>query len=255
MASEKAKALAAKQKAELKAAKQAKKNSDNPADWGRIRQVREAYRVTREFDPQLPWWMLGSFVVPIVVFTVLALVLRTNTLGLVLWILLGITTGMLVAMLILVRRMKASTYKRYEGQAGSAQVALQMLPKQWMSAPMITFTKQQDIVHRALGPGGLILIGEGDANRLKPLLASEARKHEGAAYGVKVQTFIMGEKNGQVPLAKLTDTIKKLPKQLEANQITEINARLRALDAVRPKMPIPKGPMNVKGARKAMRGR
>ena len=39
--SEKAKALEAKQKAELKAEKLRKKNSDNPADWGRWRQYRE----------------------------------------------------------------------------------------------------------------------------------------------------------------------------------------------------------------------
>ena len=31
--------------------------------------------------------------------------------------------------------------------------------------------------------------------------------------------------------------------------------RLRALDAMRPKAPIPKGPINMKGARSAMRGR
>ena len=43
MASERAKELAAKQKAELKALKEAKKNSTNPADWGRWRQLRETY--------------------------------------------------------------------------------------------------------------------------------------------------------------------------------------------------------------------
>ena len=44
----------------------------------------------------------------------------------------------------------------------------------------------------------------------------------------------MGEKEGQVPLTKLADHIKKLPKTLQPNQITDIKQRLRALDAVRP---------------------
>ena len=36
-------------------------------------------------------------------------------------------------MIVLVHRAKKATYKRYAGQAGSAEVALQMLPKQWVS--------------------------------------------------------------------------------------------------------------------------
>ena len=43
--------------------------------------------------------------------------------------------GVLLPMFVLVRRAKAATYKRYAGQAGSAEVALQMLPKQWVSTP------------------------------------------------------------------------------------------------------------------------
>ena len=73
--------------------------------------------------------------------------------------------------------------------------------------------------------------------------------------------FIYGQlyrpqREGQVPLAKLTDTIRKLPKKLEPSQITDVKARLRALDAVRPKVPLPRGPMpSMKGAKQAMRGR
>ena len=62
MASEKAKALAAQQKAERKAEKLRKKNSDDPRDWGRIRQIIEAYKRTNEVDPQLKWWTLSRMV-------------------------------------------------------------------------------------------------------------------------------------------------------------------------------------------------
>ena len=95
---------------------------------------------------------------------------------------------------------------------------------------------------------------------VRQLLASEVRKHERVAYGVKVTTVIMGNKDGQVPLDKLTDHIRKQPKALQAHQITDIKQRLRALDALRPPVPVPKGPMptsprQVKGVRQAMRGR
>ena len=63
-----------------------------------------------------------------------------------------------------------------------------------------------------------------------------------------------------MPLSKLADHIRKLPKMLQPNQVTDIRQRLRALDAVRPTMPVPRGPMptsprQVQGARQAMRGR
>jgi hypothetical protein len=135
-----------------------------------------------------------------------------------------------------------------------------MLPKKWVSTPGIAANRSRDVVHRTLGPGGLVLIGEGESGRVRQLLASEVKKHERVAYGITVTTIVMGDKEGQVPLEKLADHIRKLPKALQPYQITDIKQRLRALDALRPPVPIPKGPMptnprQVKGARQAMRGR
>ena len=67
----------------------------------------------------------------------------------------------------------------------------------------------------------------------------------------------MGNKSGQVPLDKLADHIRKLPKSLQPNQVTDIRQRLRALDAVRPTIPVPKGPMptSMRGMRGQQRGR
>jgi len=53
MASEKAKELAAQQKAEVKAAKLAKKSSTNPRDWPWYKQIWQTYKVTAEADPKL----------------------------------------------------------------------------------------------------------------------------------------------------------------------------------------------------------
>ena len=252
MASEKAKELAAKQKAAAKAEKLRRKNSDNPADWGQMRQMRETYKLTRQQNPRAPWLLGGTFVVTVAVFLVLGLWLGTWWM----WLLLGISFGLLAAMILFVRLAKQAAYKRYEGQAGSAEVALSMLPKQWVSTPAIAATRQLDVVHRTLGPGGLVLIGEGEPTRLKQLLASETKRHEQVAYGVTVTTVIMGDKEGQVPLHKLADHIRKLPKALSADKITEVKSRLRALDSMRGRLPIPKGPMpNVKGSRQALRGR
>ena len=239
-----------------KAEKARKKASNDPADMGRIRQIVRAYQVTHEYDRALPYLLLAALLLPLAAAITIGL-LTDQLLNL---IFVGLGVAILLPMIVLVRRAKAATYKRYAGRAGSAEVALSMLPKKWVSAPVIAANKSQDVVHRTLGPGGLVLIGEGEPGRVKALLASEVRKHERVAYGVKVTTIVMGSKEGQVPLDKLADHIKKLPKTLQPNQVTDIRQRLRALDAVRPQLPMPKGPMptssrQVKGSRQAMRGR
>jgi hypothetical protein len=247
-------------KQQARAAKQAekarRKASTDPADMGRMRQIQRAYQLTHEHDKPLPWLLLAALLAPVV----LAVVVGLLWAHLFYLVLLGLLTGVLLAMIVLVRRTKAATYKRYAGQAGSAEVALQMLPKQWVSTPVIAANRNRDVVHRTVGPGGLVLIGEGEPGRVRQLLASEVRKHERVAYGVTVHTLVMGDKEGQIPLSKLADHIRKLPKSLQPNQVTDVKARLRALDAVRPPVPVPKGPMptsarQVKGSRQAMRGR
>lgn len=239
-----------------RAEKARKRASTDPADMGRVRQIVRAYQLTHEYDKQLPYLMIGVFVGAIVVFWAFHFVWNHP----IYLSVLGALTGLMLAMMILVRRAKAATYRRYSGQAGSAEVALGMLSKQWVSKPVIAVTRQRDVVHRTLGPGGLVLIGEGDPNRLRPLLASEVKKHERVAYGVKVLTITMGSGQGQVPLDRLADHLRKLPKVLQPNEITDIRARLRALDAVRPQLPMPKGPVptnprQVRGARQSTRGR
>jgi Domain of unknown function (DUF4191) len=248
---------AAKAAREAKKAEKARKRASNdPADMGRIRQIKRAYQVTHEHDRALPYLLLGAFLLPLAAAVVVGL-LTDQVLN---FVLVGLGVAILLPMIVLVRRAKAATYKRYAGQTGSAEVALSMLPKKWISAPVIAANRSQDVVHRTLGPGGLVLIGEGEPGRVKALLASEVKKHERVAYGVPVTTIVMGDKTGQVPLEKLADHIRKLPKTLQPTQVTDIRQRLRALDAVRPTVPVPKGPMptnprQIKGARQAMRGR
>ncbi len=253
MASEKAKELAAKQKAEVKAAKLAKKNSTNPRDWPWYKQLWQTYKVTAEVDKQLNPLLIASFLGVVVI----GIVVGIFAPPLWMWLILGVMGGTTAALWVMLDRAKKATFIRYAGQPGSAEVALNMLDaKKWFSSPVITATRQLDVIHRAVGPGGIVLIGEGAPGRVKALLASETKKHEQVAYGVTVTSIVMGEGEGQVPLAKLADTIKKLPKKLQPSQVTDVKARLRALDAVRPKVPLPRGPLpSTKGANKAMRGR
>ncbi len=255
MASERAKALAEKQKAEKKALKEARRTSTNPADWGRVRQVREAYKATRELDRLLPLLVFGAAFLAWAALTVLGWVLSPGTWWL--WSLVGLMAALTAGLAVLTWRVKVATYKRYAGQPGSAEVALRMLPKGYHHTLVITATRQLDVVHRVVGRCGVVLVGEGDPHRVRQLLTTEQKKHENVRYGAPVTVVVCGDKEKQVPLDKLAAYIKKLPKALPESEVVELTSRLRALDAMRPRLPLPKGPLptSAKGARQAMRGR
>ena len=252
MASERAKQLAAEQKAALAAEKLRKRTSEDPKDWGRFRQFTEAFKLTREMDKALIWLMIAGFLVTVAAFAVASLFFDPWWM----YVIFGVAFGVLAAMYVLSWRAKGAMFKRYKGQPGAGEVGLNLLPKTWIKNPVIAINRHQDCVHRAVGPAGIVLIGDGQAGRVREMLATETKRHEAIKYNVPVTSIVMGDASNQVPLAKLDKHIKKLPKVIKPAQVSEITARLKALDGARPRLPIPKGPMpSMKGARSAIRGR
>ena len=132
-----------------------------------------------------------------------------------------------------------------------------MLRRGWTTEPAIAFNKQQDVVHRVVGPPGIVLVGEGNPNRLKPLMSSERRKHERVVSETTITELIVGNGPDEVPQQKLVRRVSKLPSTLKPAAMTDVLARLKALDANRSNIPLPKGPIptSMKGARQNMRGR
>ena len=250
MASERAKQLAAEQKAAMKAEKLRKKNSDDPKDWGTVRKFVEGFKMTKEYDKLLVPFMAGTFLVVLAVFVVVSLFVSHWWM----YIIFGVLFALMSAMIVMNLRAKPAMFRRYAGVPGAAEVGLNLLPKAWVKSPAIAVDRYQNVVHRAVGPAGIVLVGEGQPGRVREMLATEAKRHEAIKYNVAVTTLVMGDAENQVPLPKLDKYIKKLPKTIKPSQVTEIMARLKALDNSRPRLPIPKGPMSMKGARSALRG-
>ncbi len=155
------------------------------------------------------------------------------------------------------RRAQKSQYAQLEGQTGAAAAVLGQLKRGWKVDPGIAFNKNQDLVHRVVGPPGIVLVGEGNPHRLKTLLGNERRKHERVASETPIFEVVSGEGPGAVPVPKLTKHVTKLGRNIKPAEMTDVLQRLRALDANRSAMPIPKGPVptSMKGARGNMRGR
>ncbi|WP_121250850.1 DUF4191 domain-containing protein [Nocardioides ferulae] len=218
----------------------------------------ETFRMTRRSDPAVVWWMLGAFVLAAALAFVIFWVLPGD--GVLSWIITITGTlmfGLLGATVVFGRRAQSAAYAQMEGQPGAAAAALRMLKRGWHSDPVIAFNKQQDVVHRLVGPPGIVLIGEGNPNRLRPLMTGERRKHERVAAEAPIHEVVCGNGEGQVPLPKLVRHVQKLGRSVKPAEMTDIMNRLKALDAHRSNIPLPKGPMptNMKGLRQNMRGR
>ena len=236
--SQAAKELAAKQKAQAKAEKQRRKESSNPKDWGTMKQLKESFKLTRQVDPSVTWWALGGFVLGIVVFLVIGLFVPP----LWLWIVLGVLVGFSLGMWAFQWRAKKALFLRYKGQAGSSEVALSLLDKKkWTVDMAVAFTRQQDMVHRVVGPAGIVLVGEGRMSQLRPLMNTETRRHEQVAYGTPVTQIYVGEGKNQVQLEDLSKHIKKLPKALSATQVTTSTHASRLWTPCGHESPCPRG--------------
>ncbi|MDR7087224.1 putative integral membrane protein [Aeromicrobium panaciterrae] len=225
---------------------------------GRIRQMRQAYTITKRNDRNIGLILLLTFLVFGGAAGALGyLVFGTGTFGLIVTILFSVLIGILASLIVFGRRAEKAAYAQVEGQTGAAAGALQMLRRGWDVKPAVAFTKNQDIVHRVVGRPGIILVGEGNPTRVKNLLAAEKKKH--ARIGgeeVPVTDIVVGRGDGEVQLTKLLKHVQKLPKNIKPAQMTALLYKLKALDAMRPAAPMPRGPVptSMKGSRKAMRG-
>jgi Domain of unknown function (DUF4191) len=231
-----------------------------PEKTGRIQQFRQTYTLTKKTDPRIGLWILGSFlVVGALGFVVFYFLLPSKgTLGLVMAIVGGLLFGSLAALILFGRRAQKSAYAQMEGQRGAAGAALRMLRRGWrVYDEPVAITKQMDVVYRVVGPPGIVLIGEGNQNRLRQLMASERRKHERVAAETPIHEVVCGNGEGEVPLPKLVKYVQKLGRDVKPAEMTDIINRLKALDANRSAIPMPKGPVptSMKGLRGNMRGR
>ncbi|WP_042373857.1 DUF4191 domain-containing protein [Streptacidiphilus neutrinimicus] len=217
---------------------------ESPNSPGRLSQIRQAYTMTKRVDPKIGLIVagvgLGTFAVLLAIGFAIGHPIYLGILGFVL--------GLLAAVVIFGRRAEKAAFGQLEGQPGAAAAVLNNIKRGWNIQLVVAANRQQDAVHRAVGRPGVVLVGEGNVNRLRPMIAAEKRKMSRVVGDAPVIDIIVGNDEGQVPLNKLQTHLMKLPRAISGAQATQISDRLRAMGDLMANAPIPKGPLP-KGSR------
>jgi hypothetical protein len=208
---------------------------------GRLKQIRMVAKLINQQNRRALPIVFGSAALIIVVFVVVGLLIGLSAI----LIPVGVLLGVLAAMVLFGRFAQQAQYKAIDGQLGAGAAVLQSMPGDWNVTPAVTGNRNMDVVHRAVGRAGVVLVGEGVPSRLTVLLAAERKKTERVAHGVPIHEFQVGSAEGQIPVSKLQRKITTLPRALKPAAVSDLNYRLRALQ---PSMQMPKGPLP-KGAR------
>jgi hypothetical protein len=208
----------------------------DPASLGRIKQLRMAAGMVRKANP----WALP--IVALVGVGILAVFVIVGLItGLIFLLLpLGIMGGLLGALITFGRFTQSAQYSTIEGQPGAAAAILQSMRGGWTVTPAVAANRNMDVVHRAVGKPGVVLVGEGSPSRLPSLLAAEKKRIARVAYDVPIYDMQVGDEEGQVPIRKLQRKVMRLPRNLKGQAVAELNFRLKALPA---NLQAPKGPL------------
>lgn len=239
-------------KAAAKAAKKEEKQEKRAQRKRNSGQLWQAFNIQRKQDKWLIPLMLVALLVPALVLFGLGFLFGGQWFMLVL----GLASGVLAAFWLMTRRIERSVYDKAQDQPGAAGWALENMRNTvgvvWFTKTSVAMTTHLDAVHRVVGVPGIVLVGEGEPHRLKPLMAQQKRRLNRLVGGVPIYEIFVGSGEGQVPLKRLQREMIKLPRNYKKDDVYPINSRIEAMDnhdaGGNPQAGLPKGPLP-KGAR------
>lgn len=226
-----------------KASRFARKPKD-PSKPSRVAQVRQAYTFAKQVDPKITQWMIGAFLLTLLVMVGIGFLVGHPWYFLII----GLPLAALVATIVMSRRTDKGAYAMIEGKPGATLAALSSIRRGgWIieQQPIAADgrPKGQDFtnvatLYRAVGRPGVVLVAEGPAARAKKLLIEERRKVERLASGAPVHLMRVGEgeTSGDIQMVdvrKLSSTIQRMKPVLTKEEVTLVNKRLKAMTGMR----------------------
>jgi hypothetical protein len=212
---------------------------------GRLKQMWQVLTMTRRYDPMVVWYLAASVLGPIALSIVLAQWLSSGPgqiVGYVLFVITGVLAGVLVFLIVLGRRAERAAYGQIKGQPGAVGAVLKSsLRRGWTASemPISVSPKTQDAVYRAVGRGGIVLIGEGPQSRTQRMLEDERKSVVRILPNVPITFVYVGPDAESTALHKLAPKLRSIKTVLRKPEILAISNRLNSLG--KNGLPIPKG--------------
>ncbi len=218
----------------------------------RLKQIGQVFSFTAKQDKWFVPLLAAAVLIP------LALTVLTVLLGFgYIWIPIGVMVALLAALIVLNLRSNAAMMNAAEGQPGAAASIVENMRGDWRVRPAASSTTQFDMVHVVIGRPGVILLGEGQPQRVRSLIGQEKRRLSKVIGNAPMYDYMIGQGEGELSIRKLRTTVMKLPRNLTGKDVNALDKRLAALMA-RPQMPkgaIPKNMRPSKGAYRQQRPR
>ena len=213
----------------------------------------DAYKITKRTYSWLPWGLLGAAAAGIA----FGVILGALTSDWIIWSITGVMLAFLLPLLLLTRLVRKASYLQLDGMAGATSAILENLGRGWdvKTEPVRFNPRTQDMVFRAIGRRGIVLVTEGPVNRVRGLIDDERRAIKRVAPNAPVNVVMSGHDKGQVTLDKVERAIKKFPKAISNEEVAALSRRLDAINSNN--LPIPKGidPYKTRMSRRALRGK
>lgn len=232
-----------------------KKPKKEKSGNGLFAQFREGVRFLKAENPRAVPLAITIGVLAFVAISVIGAFISGGTyLGIALYIVIGLATGYLTALLVISRSANTAVFNKYADEPGRVGLVVGVLTRRsykGSNQPVAVNPKTKDTVFRIVGPAGVVLMGDGGKSSTQALMEEERRKIQRVVQGVTVHMLYCSANGDGIPLKKLESAVKKLKRSLNRNEIRAVQNRLSAIDT-RFKMPIPKGidPMKVRPSRK-----
>jgi hypothetical protein len=220
---------------------------------GRLKQMWQVFKMTRRYDSSIVWLLILSILGPTGLGIILGVLLsRSNVLGLILYIISGVLAGILIGLIVLGRRAEKAAYGQIAGEPGAVGAVLKSgLRRSWIGSemPVNVSPRTQDAVYRAIGRGGVVLIGEGPRSRTQPMLDKERASVHRILPNVPINFLYVGSDANSVPLHRIVAKLNRFKNVLTKAEVLAVSNRLSSLG--KNGMPIPKGidPMKVRAQR------
>jgi hypothetical protein len=212
---------------------------------GFFSQLRTLFTFTRQAYPWLPYALVGIVLAGIAVGVGVGLLIPPVAVwSVIIWGVTGLLAGILVGMMTMTRLSTTAMYRKIDGMPGAAGHVLSTgLGRNWQASemPVGVNPRTQEAVYRAIGRGGVVVVGEGARGRLTRLVNDERSKVQRVASGVPVTVLYVGHGDDEVSIKNLASTIKALPKKIDRATMAAVIKRVDSVSQSLASLPIPKG--------------